>query len=129
MAAAAGAASEAEGDFPLSDHTPYGYVDNPFHPWNLHRSGVLRSLPGIGFGLYFPAGPAGYFDFEKNEVYEVHLRLGFFIGGRRFWSPEDFRPGQLVAPYHSKNLFTYRFVEESIEIQSTFLQADEDAIA
>src|SRR5919108_2074115 len=30
------------GGFPLSEYTPYGYLDNPFHSWNLHRSGVLR---------------------------------------------------------------------------------------
>jgi hypothetical protein len=123
------AASRIENAFPLSDYTPYGYLDNPFHTWNLHRSGVLRSSPGIGFGLYFPAGPGGYFDFAKNGVYEIHLRLGFLIDGRRFWTPEDFRPDQLIAPYHSKNLFTYAFSEGGAKVECTFLQAGEDALA
>src|SRR5215469_5653574 len=115
--------------FPVSDYTPYGYLDNPFHSWNLHRSGVLRSSPGIGFGFYFPAGPGGYFDFAKNGVYEAHLRLGFLIGGRRFWGPEDFRPGQLSSPYHSKNLFAYAFVVETAHVECTFLQVGEHALA
>jgi len=117
------------GGFPLSDYTPYGYLDNPFHCWNLHRSGVLRSFPGIGFGFYFPAGPGGYFDFAKNGIYEAHLRLGFLINGRQFWTPENFRPEQLISPYHSKNLFTFAFAEESATVESTFLQVGENALA
>lgn len=115
--------------FPIGDYTPYGYLDNPFHAWNLHRSGVLRSSPGIGFGFYFPAGPGGYFDFAKNGIYEAHLRLGFLIGGRRFWTPEDFRPGQLHSPYRSKNLFTYAFDEKTAKVECTFLQVEEHALA
>src|ERR1035438_127367 len=48
--------SGAKAGFPPSDYTPFGYLDNPWHTWDMHRSGVFRSLPGIGFGLYFPAG-------------------------------------------------------------------------
>lgn len=118
-----------ESNFPKGDYTPYGYLDNPFHCWNLHRSGVLRSSPGIGFGFYFPAGPGGYFDFAKNGVYEAHLRLGFLIGRRRFWMPEDFRPGQLSSSYHSKNLLTYAFAEEGARVECTFLQVGEHALA
>ncbi len=115
--------------FPLSDYTPYGYLDNPFHCWNLHRSGVLRSSPGIGFGFYYPAGPGGYFDFAKNGVYEAHLRLGFLINGRQYWKPEDFAPGQLTAPYHSKNLQTFAFALDDTKVESTFLQVGENSLA
>lgn len=117
------------GGFPLSDYTPYGYLDNPFHCWNLHRSGVLRSSPGIGFGFYFPAGPGGYFDFAKNGVYEAHLRLGFLINGRQFWTPEDFGPGQLSSPYHSKNLHTFAFGQDGTKVECTFLQVGENSLA
>ena len=121
--------AKATGSFPLSEYTPYGYLDNPFHSWNFHRSGVLRSSPGIGLGFYFPAGPGGYFDFAKNGIYEAHLRLGFLINGRRFWTSEDFRPGQLTAPYHSKNLLSFAFAEEGTRVESTFLQVGENAVA
>jgi len=117
------------GGFPLSDYTPYGYLDNPFHCWNLHRSGVLRSSPGIGFGFYFPAGPGGYFDFAKNGVYEAHLRLGFLIHERQFWLPQDFGSGQLTAPYHSKNLHTFAFAHDGTKVESTFLQVGENSLA
>ena len=115
--------------FPVSDYTPFGYLDNPFHCWNLHRSGVLRSFPGIGFGFYFPAGPGGYFDYARNGVYEAHLRLGFVADGRRFWAPEDFDPGQLTSPYHSKTLQTFAFSEGNLRVESTFLQVGEDTLA
>lgn len=117
------------GGFPLSDYTPFGYLDNPFHTWNLHRSGVLRSLPGIGFAFYFPAGPGGYFDYARNGIYEAHLRLGFVIGGRRFWAPQDFEPGQLSSSHHTKNLFSYEFVVDGTRVVSTFALVGEDALA
>ena len=117
------------GGFPLSDYTPYGYLDNPFHCWNLHRSGVLRSSPGIGFGFYFPAGPGGYYDFAKNGIYEAHLRLGFLMNGQQLWTPEDFGPGQLTSPYHSKNLHTFAFAHDGTKVESTFLQVGENSLA
>jgi hypothetical protein len=119
---------QTDGRFPQGEYTPFGYLDNPFHCWNLHRSGVLRSSPGIGYGFYFPAGPGGYFDFAKNGVYEAHLRLGFLINGRLFWTPDDFQPGQLNSPYHSKNLQTFAFAEQDTRVQATFLQVGEDTI-
>ena len=121
-------APDPETAFPLGDYTPFGYLDNPFHSWNLHRSGILRSSPGVGFGFYFPAGPGGYFDFAKNGVYECHLRLGFLINERQLWTPEDFGPGQLSSPYHSKNLFTYAFTEQGTRMESTFFLVGEDAL-
>jgi hypothetical protein len=119
---------QTDGRFPHGEYTPFGYLDNPFHCWNLHRSGVLRSSPGIGYGFYFPAGPGGYFDFAKNGVYEAHLRLGFLINGRLFWTSDDFQPGQLNSPYHSKNLQTFAFTEQDTRVQATFLQVGEDTI-
>ncbi|HZT38416.1 MAG TPA: hypothetical protein VFA28_10990 [Bryobacteraceae bacterium] len=121
-------AAEAAADFPPGDYTPFGYLDNPHHAWNLHPSGVIRSINGIGFGFYYPAGPGGYFDYRRNNVYRAILRLGFVVGGKRFWSPADFAPGQLSASHHSKNLFTYRFRTGGLEIAATFAQVNEDAL-
>jgi hypothetical protein len=118
------AASSTAGDF-----TPFGYLDNPYHCWNLHRSGILRSLPGIGFGLYFPAGPGGYFDDRKNGIYHAFLRLGFSIGTRRLWAPEDFREGELSALHHSKNVLTYKLPAEGMEVHCSFFQVAENALA
>jgi hypothetical protein len=115
--------------FPMSDYTPFGYLDNPWHTWDLHRSGVFRSLPGIGFGLYYPAGPGGYFDYRDNGIYAAELALGFRIGQRTLLGPADFRAGQLSSPHHTKNIFAYAFEESGVRVACTFLEVDEDALA
>ncbi len=122
-------ASETGPDYPPGDYTPFGYLDNPYHAWNLHRSGVIRSINGIGFGFYYPAGPGGYFDYARNNVYRAILRLGFVLDGKRFWSPADFAPGELSASHHSKNLFTYEFQAAEAHVTATFVQVNEDALA
>src|SRR6185437_14223350 len=99
-ARASRAAADGSG-FPASDYTPFGYLDNPWHTWDLHRSGVFRSLPGIGFGLYYPAGPGGYFDYHGNGIYAAELALGFRIGQRTLLGHADFRSGQLSSPRRS----------------------------
>jgi hypothetical protein len=115
--------------FPIGDYTPFGYLDNPWHTWDLHLSGVFRSLPGIGFGLYYPAGPGGYFDYHANGIYAAELALGFRIGQHILYAPEDFRSGQLASPYHSKNILSYVFEESGVIVTSSYLQVDEDALA
>src|SRR5690242_19893704 len=92
-----------ETGFPRDDYTPFGYLDNPWHSWALHRSGVLRSTPGIGFSLFYPAGPGGYFSFVKNNIYEAQLTLQFDINGRRLCTEQDFAGVGLSASHHSKN--------------------------
>jgi hypothetical protein len=126
------ASSPAKVDGPnlaAGDFTPFGYLDNPYHCWNLHQSGVLRSLPGIGFGIYFPAGPGGYFDERKNGIYHASLRLGFWVGTRRLWEPEDFRERELNASHHSKNVLTYRVRVEGLEASCAFFQVGENVLA
>jgi hypothetical protein len=124
-----GHAGRSTSGFPRSDYTPFGYLDNPWHGWNLHQSGILRSLPGIGFGLYYPAGPGGYFDYAKNGIYVAELALGFRIGERTFRSLESFRPRQLTSPYHSKNILTLGFEEGNVSVEVSFSQVNEDALA
>jgi hypothetical protein len=122
-------AQEQSGGFPPVDYTPFGYLDNPWHTWNMHQSGVFRSLPGVGFGLYFPAGPGGYFDFHRNGVYVAELAVAFRIGDRMLMDPSDYTPGQISARHHSKNLLAYSLNEGGIEIECSFFQVNEDALA
>lgn len=116
------------GEFPAGRYTPYGYLDNPFHTWNLHRSGVLRSVAAIGFGFYFPAGPGGYFDYAEEAKYTGLLRLGFAVNGKLYFDRGDFAPGQLYASHHSHLVFTYRFAADGCEIAATFYQVGEDTL-
>ena len=45
--------------FPKGDYTPFGYLDNPYHTAIINRSGIIRSVPpiGFGFGLLIFRGP------------------------------------------------------------------------
>ena len=113
----------------VSNFTPFGYLDNPYHCWNSHPSGVFRSLPGVGFGLYYPAGPGGYFDYKRNGIYHAFLRLGFVVGERTLRAAEDFREGELISVHHSKDVFTYRVFVEGTEIHCSFFQSGEETLA
>jgi hypothetical protein len=112
-----------------SAFTPFGYLDNPYHCWNLHPSGVFRSVPGVGFGVYYPAGPGGYFDYRRNGVYHALLRIGFVIDGRTVFAFEDFRVGELASTHHSKDVFTYRVSISGFRLDCTFFQSGEDTLA
>ena len=123
------AAREDGEGFPPGDYTPFGYLDNPWHTWDIHQSGVLRSLPGMGFGVYFPAGPGGYFDYHRNGVYAAELAVALRIGERILMEPGDYKPGQLKATHHTKNLLAYSFEEGAVEVECSFFQVNEDALA
>ena len=114
--------------FPSGNYTPFGYLDNPWHTWNMHPSGVLRSLPGIGFGLYYPAGPGGYFDYRRNGVYAAELAVALRIGERIYMESSDYQPEQLSANHHTKNVLTYQLREGDVEVECAFFQVDEDAL-
>ncbi len=119
----------ATGHVPQERYTPYGYLNNPYHTWNLHRSGVIRSVEAIGFGFYFPAGPGGYFDYAHEAKYQGLLRLGFAINGHSYFDAGDFPPGLLYASHHSHLLFTYRFAAQGCKVAATFYQVGEDTLA
>jgi len=117
--------------FPAGSYTPFGYLDNPYHSWDLHPSGVLRSVPPVGMGLYFPAGPGGYFDYRKNSVYRSILRLGFRIGDRVLFEEDDFRAAgfKISASHHSKNLLRLDFAVSNLSISASFFLVGENTLA
>jgi len=116
--------------FPAGAYTPFGYLDNPYHTWNLHPSGVLRSVPPMGMGLYFPAGPGGYFDYKRNSVYRSILRLGFRIGDRVLFETDDFGAAgpEITASHHSKNLLKLDFAVSGLSISASFFLVGENAL-
>jgi hypothetical protein len=125
------AAPPAGEGFPAGSYTPFGYLDNPHHTWDLHQSGVLRSVPPVGFALYFPAGPGGYFDFRHNFIYQVTLRLGFRLNGRVLYNEADFENAgvQISSSYHSKNILAFHFSVSDSSVEAVFFQNGEDGLA
>jgi hypothetical protein len=117
--------------FPPGAYTPFGYLDNPYHTWDLHPSGILRSVPPLGMGLYFPAGPGGYFAYKKNSVYRSTLRLGFRIGERVLFEEGDFRAAglEVSASHHSKNLLRLDCAFSDLSISVSFFLVGENSLA
>jgi len=115
--------------FPAGSYTPYGYLDNPYHSWALHPSGVLRSVPPLGMGLYFPAGPGGYFDYSRNSVYRSILRIGVRVGDKVYYEDSDFSAGAITASHHSKNILTLNAELFPLRLTAAFFQVDEQTLS
>jgi hypothetical protein len=117
--------------FPRGSYTPFGYLDNPHHCWAVHPSGVVRSIPAVGFGFYYPAGPGGYFNYEKNSIYRASLRLGFRLGNTVLFEPDDFKEHgvELSASHHSKNLLAFNFMVSDLQVSVPFFLVGENTLA
>ncbi|HZP00988.1 MAG TPA: hypothetical protein VFD30_11890 [Terriglobia bacterium] len=124
-------AAKFESGFPQGSYTPFGYLDNPYHSWALHQSGVVRSVPAVGFGFYYPAGPGGYFSYEKNSIYRASLRLGFRLGSIVLFEPGDFseRAVDLRASHHSRNVLTFNFTVSNLQVSVPFFLVGENTLA
>jgi len=109
--------------FPQDEYTPYGYLDNPFHTWKLHRSGVLQVNPPCGFGWIFPNA--------QTTIYRASLNIGFQFGNQRILSIRDFKNNSIHPNccYHSKNLFRFNWQWRNIKFSAEFFLADEDILA
>jgi hypothetical protein len=117
--------------FPSGSYTPFGYLDNLYHSWALHQSGVVRSVPAVGFGFFYPAGPGGYFNYEKNSIYRAALRLGFGVGDTVLFEENDFHKAaiELTASHHSKNALVFSFTVSNVLITVPFFLVGEDTLA
>lgn len=118
--------------FPRSDYTPFGYLDNPGHSAVLHRSGVLRSVPPLGFGWWARRMPWPYGGGTLRQVnYLSFLHLSFIVDGRiRFHRSEDFseRGVTIISSYHTKNLFSYDWRYEDLGVSVSYALATPDAL-
>jgi hypothetical protein len=123
--------SGAEGEFPQGNYTPFGYLDNPYHTWDVHPSGVIRSVPALGMGWYYPAGPGGYFYYKADSIYRAMLRFGFQIGGTNLFESGDFHDAgiELSSPHHSKDLLSFAFEASGVAVSAAFFLIAENTIA
>jgi hypothetical protein len=114
--------------FPAESYTPFGYLDNPNHSSVFNRSGVLRSVPPLGFGYWARKMPFPYGLGALREVnYLSFLHLSFVIDGVCFHSIEDFRTNgvQLESRYHTKNVMSYDWTFRDMNTRIQFLYTSE----
>jgi len=110
--------------FPEDDYTPHGYLDNPYDggPWvGLEAGGVIRSVPGCGFGWFQPETGFG------NDGY---LHVGVETGNLRLLESSDFAAAgvPLVSRYHSSRVQSFDFQLADARVSLIFLRRGRDAL-
>ena len=100
--------------------TPHGYIDNPYHSWILHRSGVLHTSPPMGLGWFYPD--------SRGDVYRAILRIGLRIGRETFYTAEDFENLDLASGYHSKNVISLDVPVGDVLARAVYFLAAENTL-
>lgn len=127
---------DLSGHFPQSNYTPFGYLDNPYHTAVINRSGVLRSVPPLGFGFWarplpWPYGGSKFgFGLTRHCNYLSLLQLSLNVDGKRLHTLEDFSKNgiELNSQYHTKNMMSYNFRADGVVFRVMYFQADEHSL-
>ena len=96
--------------FPTDDYTPHGYIDNPHHTMVLNRSGMIRSVPPLGFGFWVRKFKGTYGTGARGHVnYLSLMQLGVVCDDLRLVTADDFTAAgiELVSKYHTKHVMSY----------------------
>lgn len=110
--------------FPQRDYVPFGYLDNPWHSSVLNRSGVVRSVPPLGFGYWCRRMPWAYGDGTRRQLnYLSILQPSILVDGSR----PDFK--HLVSRYHTKNAMTYDFEHRGVRFRLCYFLIGEQTLA
>lgn len=128
-----GAAEKAPlpASFPQGDYAPFGYLDNPQHSAVLNRSGVIRTVPPLGFGYWARRLPWPYGEGALRRVnYLSFLHLSLVIDGTRFHSSRDFEDHNvtLVSRYHTKNMTSYDWEFGGLSFAVRYFLATPDSL-
>jgi hypothetical protein len=95
---------------PQSQYAPHGYIDNPYHSMVFNRSGVIRSLPPLGFGFWYTDFKGAYGSGVGGHVnYLSLLNFAVSVNGQNFITTDDFRKQNvgLYSAYHTKHMVSY----------------------
>jgi len=117
--------------FPVSNYTPYGYLDNPSHSFVFNRSGIIRSVPPLGFGFWCRSLPWPYANNASRDVnYLSFIHLSINQDGTVFDSTENFKENnvQLQSSYHTKNIMSYNWNYKNLDYDVKYLYPSEDVI-
>src|SRR5512138_628314 len=118
--------------FPQGDYVPHGYIDNPWHSAVLNRSGVVRSVPPMGFGYWCRSMPWAYGMGTRRMVnYLSFLHPAVVIDGVPFHQPEDFeREGvPIVSRYHTKSLMSYDWSFRGVDVRLLYHLVGDNTLA
>ena len=122
--------------FPDGDYTPNGYLSNPYHTASFNRSGVLRSVPPLGFGFWarplpWPYGGAEFgFGLTRHRNYISLLNFAIEVDGTILNNLEDYKNNkiEISSNYHTKNIFNYLFNLSDLEFDLSYFQVGEHSL-
>ena len=118
--------------FPRLAYTPFGYIDNPYHSMVFNRSGVVRSVPPLGFGWWRTNFGGNYDGGDRDHVnYTSFLQMSVTIGGDQFVTPDDFaaRNVELSSAYHSKHMVSYDWSHSAVSVSLRFFLPRENTLS
>lgn len=132
-----GPGNEVETLFPIGEFTPNGYLANPYHTAAINRSGVLRSVPPLGFGFWarplpWPYGGGEFgFGLTRHRNYLSLMNFALEIDGTVYQNLEDFKVKgvKVTSDYHSQNMFSYRFNVSDLDFSLSYFQIGEHSLA
>jgi hypothetical protein len=117
--------------FPQGEYTPFGYIDNPAHSSVINRSGIIRSVPPLGYGFWARRMPWPYGEGALRSVnYLSFLKLAVNVDGEHLASSADFeRLGvKLVSRYHTKTMMSYDWTYAGLNFSARYFLANPDAM-
>ncbi|HDN17560.1 MAG TPA: hypothetical protein ENF41_00695 [Candidatus Bathyarchaeota archaeon] len=98
----------------------------------MNRSGVIRSVPPIGFGFWVRdlPWPYGNFGFRRIPNYLSFLHLSISVNGEVFHESEDFteRNVELYSSYHTKNMMSYDWEYRGLQVSAKYFLVGENSI-
>ncbi len=118
--------------FPENDYTPHGYLDNPYHSMVFNRSGVIRSVPPLGFGWWRRKFKGSYGEGIQGHVnYLSLLQISIRLGDQVLITDQDFTRQQvaLSSRYHTKNMQSYDFEYQHLNFNLKFFLIGEHSLA
>ena len=118
--------------FPPGEYTPHGYLDNPYHSMVLNRSGILRSVPPVGFGWWKTGMKGSYGSGASDHLNYLSLLVcAVSVDGTVFADTADFsRNGAaLVSRYHTKHAMQYNWEFQKVTIAATYFLPRENTLA
>jgi len=119
--------------FPDGNYTPFGYLDNPYHSAIINRSGIIRSVPPLGFGFWARDLPWPYADglgLRRFPNYLSFLHLSIRCGDILLHRSDDFFNNKinLVSKYHTKSMMNYNFELQDIICNANYYLHGENSL-
>lgn len=123
---------ELPNSFPKGKYTPFGYIDNPYHSMVYNRSGVIRSVPPLGFGFWKKSFSGSYAEGPRGHVnYLSMLEIGLKIDDNYFFEINDFEKHkiEIYSKYHSKHMMSYDFTYKKLDFSFKYFLPFENTLA